>query len=166
MLFWSNFWSVLYRLWKPYITYYKGKRENFYRVPNLLFYVNQALQKQESYLSGVKLSPFEVVEIHELRFWLGSLIISDISDGTCKPYHIRPTKISNTCPKFELVISLRALLACLKIEHLRLTWKKKKVFRSSGLEKKTHPGGREIFFFLSKITISLFLKIALFVCIL
>ena len=43
------------------------------------------------------------------------------------------------------------------------TWKKI-YFRSSGL-KKSHPGSRKIFF-PSKITISLFLKIALFICIL
>ena len=42
--------------------------------------------------------------------------------------------------------------------------RKKICFWSSGLEKKTQPGSRKKFFFLSKITISLFLKIASAYC--
>ena len=48
---------------------------------------------------------------------------------------------------------------------LGLREKKKIVSDPAGWKKKTHPGGREIIF-LSKISISLFLKIALFICIL
>ena len=53
---------------------------------------------------------------------------------------------------------------CIFNQLMRPTWKKK-FFQSSGLGKKTQPGDREIIF-LSKITVSLFLKIALFICIL
>ena len=53
---------------------------------------------------------------------------------------------------------------CIFNQLMRPTWKKF-FFRSSGLGKKTQPGDREIIF-LSKITVSLFLKIALFICIL
>ena len=61
------------------------------------------------------------------------------------------------------ILILKICIRTLCLLRIRLMWKKI-CFRSSGLEK-THPGHRKIIF-LSKITILLFLKIALFICIL
>ena len=74
------------------------------------------------------------------------------------------------CTKFHPSVSFKYSTSFYQSNLLSIQMNKDKAdvkkicFRSNGL-KKTHPGSPQIFFF-SKITISLFLKIALFICML